>query len=204
MKKLFSLALFLVSTQASASLLVEDFSSLSDWQEGWLTANSNLTNYYAANGGTVLDRGNNPDGLWLDDGDNSAGADHSIDIIFKNTFASAIQLLSLDLANHAPGSDTIKIDIFDSSWNTIFSSYVPPTYGALSNPGIYQNFTVSSASGIGGFTLRSANYPVEGNISVDNIVVATAEEPVPVAEPGTFLLFAVGILGLLFKRRRQI
>lgn len=197
-------ALIGLSTQASASLLVEDFSSLPLWQTGWLTTHSNLSNYYGVQGGaTSYFRGNNPDGLWLDDNDGVTGIDTAVRIMFDTAFGSSLQMFSLDVASHIPGADAVKIDIFDTSFNTIFSSYVTPTEGALSNPGLYQNFTVSSLAGIGGFELRSGSN-IEGNIGIDNVMALVADGPVNVPEPSALFLLGAGILGLFAKRRRII
>lgn len=88
MKKVLGAALLMmVSSQALASLiLVEDFEDeFPAWESRWLGTNSNIQNYYGLGEG----RGNNPDGLWIDDGDGVYGAD-TVEIVFGSAFASSI------------------------------------------------------------------------------------------------------------------
>jgi hypothetical protein len=57
--------------------------------------NSNLKNWYA----DAKDRGNNPDGLWVENG-NSNKYDSIVTIAFNPTFGATLSQLSLDVAAH--------------------------------------------------------------------------------------------------------
>ena len=84
--------LILASGQAQAATFTEDFEgTFPAWESGWLGTHSNLTNVY----GKGQDRGNNPDGLWLSDGDNG---DFVANITFAPTFGSQIAQRSSPIA----------------------------------------------------------------------------------------------------------
>ncbi|MEY4591084.1 MAG: hypothetical protein RL497_3160 [Pseudomonadota bacterium] len=189
----------LLTSQASASVLLEDFSDFANWESNWFGAQSNAKNYIQVQGleGYIPLRNNNPDGLWLDDNDGTA-SDSNVTIRFNDPFAASISLLSLDLASHI---SSLEIVFFDALGNNLSSQAVTPTYGALGLPGIYQNFTVSSATGIGGFSLLSSS-GIEGDLSLDNLIAIVSDTSVSVPEPGSLLLLGLGALGLMAQRRR--
>lgn len=208
MKKIAALiAALVLSQQASASVLIEDFSDLPGWESNWFGEHSNAKNYYQVkNVAPASYRGNNPDGLWLDDND-SVGLDHELSIVFDSTMASSLSLFSLDLASHL---DDLTLVFFDGQGQTLLSQAVTPTFGATSAQGIYQSFMVSSFRGIGGFSLLSSG-SVEGNVSLDNLFAITLDanpgEALPqfaVPEPGSLILLGLGIVGLVLQRRRLV
>lgn len=181
----------------AGTILIEDFeAAFPAWESGWLAANSNLRNYYGIGAG----RGNNPDGLWVDDGDGLHSLDTS-EIVFSPGFGASLTRFALDIAGAAP----VRLEIFDSSGTVLLSTDVPQTGGWSSDPGVYTHYAVLSADGIGGFRLISTGSQVEGNTSIDNVVVEQLGDVVP--EPGGCALLGTGLvlLGLLGKRisRRQ-
>jgi len=191
-----------LSTQASASVLTEDFSDVPGWEANWFGTQSNAKNYYQVKGGSNAERSSNLDGLWIDDND---GIDHesNLTITFNNLFAASLTTFSIDLASYLTDTDIV---FFDALGNSLSTQAVTPTYGATTMPGVYQNFTVSSATGIGGFSLiNSSNTSVEGNVSIDNLLAITSDTPTAsVPEPTSLILLGLGALGLIAQRRRLV
>lgn len=188
---------------AAAGTLTEDFNApFPAWESAWLGANSNLENYYVVSGtGSHSDRGNNPDGLWLDDGNGIYGSS-TVTIAFNPGFGATLTSFALDIAGHVP----ITLEIFDASNVNLLSTNVTLTYGALTLPGVYARYSANSSNGIGGFRFipPPGGSQVEGNTSIDNVVATTQGEG-GVPEPGTWVLLGTALLGLriLGLRRRQ-
>ncbi len=194
MKKYF-LALFLLcSSNAMAAVLTEDFEdAFPAWESGWLGTNSNLQNIYGVGAG----RGNNPDGLWIDDGDGVYGTD-TVEIIFDSLFGATLSTFAIDIATHITG---VSLQVFDISGVSIFNSSVTQTSGATQNPGIYDSFFVNSSNGISGFSLFSSGFQIEGNTGIDNVSVTSGAATVP--EPATLALLTMGIAGISFSRKKK-
>lgn len=201
----------------------EDFEAdFPAWESGWLGTSSNLENYYVAHGrldptsillavacpdGAPYNtcRGNNPDGLWVSDGDDfGVGTpDLSVDIIFDVAFASTLTSLSIDVVLMSPSD--VALRVFDAEGAVLLESALialDPTVmtGAFVDPGVYQNFSLTSTTGIGGFSLIGAAVSPEGKVSIDNLI-ATSGAPIP--EPTAPLLFGAGMLvvGRALRRR---
>ncbi len=195
MKILFNSLMFLslsfFGAQSShAMLLTENFDEpFPAWESGWLGTNSNLTNFL----GTGQGRGNNPFGLWLDDGDGSRHND-VVEIVFNPGFASNITTIDFGLASFIDG---LTVNIFDTSMNVIFSSIVNPTF----NLGFHMNYGVTSGNGIGGFSLFSSGQQIEGNVSIDNVLARVISAPVP--EAPTLLLLLIGLASLVLSAKNR-
>ncbi len=186
------LAFVLFASYSQAAVYTENFNApFPAWESGWFGANSNAQNYYVTIGNSNTYRGNNPDGLWISDGNLSTS---DAIIVFNHSFGAQLTGLSIDIAGFVP----INLRVFDILGNTIFDQSVALTGGAFTLPGVYSNYSVTSTDGISGFTLAGFGSMVEGNTSIDNIVATTSAVPVP----PSLLLLAPGLLGLVGMRRR--
>lgn len=183
---------------AAAGTLTEDFNApFPAWESAWLGANSNLQNYYGVGAG----RGNNPDGLWLDDGNGNYSS--PVTIAFIPAFGATLTSFALDIAGFTP----ITLEIFDVSSGILLSTNVTLTQGAWTDPGVYAHYSANSSNGIGGFRFISGGGQIEGNTGIDNVVVTQGEDGVlnGVPEPGTWVLLGTALLSLpiLGLRRRR-
>ena len=175
-----------LASGSHASILVEDFEApFPAWESGWLGTNSNLQNYYGVGAG----RGNNPDGLWLTDG----GVSSETNIVFDPTFGASLSSLSLDIATFIGG---LRVQIFDMANAVLFDQIVAPTFGAFTDPGVYVNVSANSASGISRFRF-SASSAVEGNTSIDNVVVNAQGDPGVVPEASSGIIWCALICAMV-------
>ncbi len=179
----------------AGTTLTEDFNApFPAWQSGWLGVNSNLVNYYVtccSDPDTY--RGNNPDGLWLADSLTPNGGD--VTISFLPSFGSTLTSLSIDIAGYVPA----QFEILDSADNVLLSDALTLTEGAFTDPGVYAHYSVTSTTGIGGFAFLGSG--IEGNTSIDNVVVNQAGSAVP--EPTTWGLIGAGLVALAGIGRRR-
>jgi hypothetical protein len=183
----FALAL---AANAQATTYLEDFeAAFPAWESGWLGTNSNLQNYYAVAGYGHAYRGNNPDGLWLTDGILGGSL---VKINFLPAFGATLTSFAIDIAGYSP----CTLFVYDKQDNIIFNRVVTLTYGAFTDPGVYAHYAVDSINGIGAFALLGSS--VEGNTSIDNVMVSTNAVPVP----PTVWLLGSGLLGLVGLRRK--
>ena len=180
------------SVPASATTYVEDFEDpFATWETEWFGQLSNAANYYVIHGSPTSYRGNNPDGLWIHDGNSNTPEAR---ILFDPTFGASLTSLFLDIGSHT----ATTLTIFDINGVTLFTSAVAAG-NSLTEPGAYTNYGVTSASGIGGFAL-SGN--AEGNVGIDNIVVQSGLQSA-VPEPGTWAMMLLGFGAVGFAMRRS-
>lgn len=201
MKKITALiTALLLSASASANVLMEDFSDLPGWQQQWFGTQSNAKNFYqVSNLGPASYRGNNPDGLWLDDNDGVVG-DTDLSVVFNTEFANSLSLFSVDVASSL---NDLTLVFFDAQGQNLFSQSIQSSFSAGASPAGYQNFTISSFSGISGFSFLSTG-SVEGNVSIDNLfALGTPATVASVPEPGSMVLLGLGLLGLMLHRLRM-
>lgn len=192
--------MFGIVGMVNAQTFIEDFEApFESWESDWLGTYTNLENYYVAtNSGGTSYRGNNPDGLWLDDGDGLYGLDIAT-IIFDTAFGSNLTALEIDIAGHV----SIRLQVFDMSNNSILDIPVALTSGTGSDPGVYSHYVATSTNGISRFSfIPTQGSQVEGNTGIDNVIVRTDGAPVPV--PSTIFLLASGLVGLAGVARKKM
>jgi hypothetical protein len=154
-------------------------------------------NYYVATGTPDHSyRGNNPDGLWLDDGNGVYSG--NVAIAFNTTFGASLTSFAIDVAGYVPTT----LQVYDMSDTPLLSSSVTLTAGAFTDPGTYAHYSATSSNGISKFVFtQDSGSQIEGNTSIDNVVVTTGINSVP--EPTTMLLLGFGIVGLAGARRSK-
>lgn len=183
---LLTLTVLVAMPAARAAVYTEEFEgAFPAWESGWFGTLSNARNYYCDALPGCLLRNNNPDGLWL-----NGLPDNTIEVVFDAAFGASLSSLKLDVAGFSP--TTLKA--FDKHNVEIFSQEVELTYGALSDPGTYASYTISSGAGISRFTFSGV---AAGNTSIDNLVATTA-----VPEPAGVWLAVSGLGVAMIGRRR--
>ena len=187
MRSLFTVALLAVAAQANAGVLTEDFdTNYAGWTNRWFAQNSNATQPFF----DVADRGANPTGLTIYDGDQFDGG--QVKIVFDTAFAKTIKNFSFDIL----GYNQQTLTVFDVAGNLLLNTVITATDGPPYDfaDSKYTHFSVSSTNGIGGFSLLP--FGAEYNYSIDNLAAT-------VPEPGTWALMigGFGLVGAAMRRR---
>ncbi len=178
-----------------AATYLEDFEArFPVWETDWLGVNSDLGNYLCSGAALCTNRGNNPDGLWAYGG--PGGGNGQINVNFSASFASTLTSLALDVA----GYSVTNLRVYDAANVLIFNAPVTLTFGALSNPGTYSHYVISSTTGISRFLFDGPQ--ALGNTSIDNVAVATLPA-VPEPSAWALMLAGLGVLGFMVRRKAQ-
>lgn len=181
-----ALVLAAASLSAQAVTLSEDFSgAFPAWESAWFGVNTDALNYYCHARGCV-NRGNNPEGLWLA-GTGGNGSVTTIDVILGSAFAATVSSLDMDLATFSGGT----VSVFDKDGALIFSQDA----GASS---AYVHYTINSGNGIGHFSISGS---ASGNTSIDNVAVNVSA--VPEVQTWALMLAGLAATGALVRRRQR-
>jgi hypothetical protein len=174
------------------------------WESDWFGTQSTARNYYCQGPQGCAHRDANVDGLWVIGGVDAWVA--PIEVSFAAEFGASLTSFQLDIAGYTPTT----LQAFDMANNLIFSEEVALTFGALSNPGVYSNYTITSTTGISRFTFSGG---AAGNTSIDNLVATTREaehfnrldfvEVPAIPEPETYALMLAGLGGIGFMARQR-
>jgi hypothetical protein len=195
MRFAFIVVLLAVALPVAAGTLTEDFNApFPAWESRWLGENSNLVNYFLADGLPDTDRGNNLDGLWI--ADSATTHPGNVIISFLPSFAATLTSLSIDIAGYVP----LQFEIFDATGQALLSTALTLTDGANQDPGVYAHYSTTSTTGIGGFEFLGTA-TIEGNTSIDNVVVNQSGTATP--EPAAWGLIGAGLLALAGIRKRR-
>ena len=202
MKKLVHIAIFSVLVNlvslglAQAGTLAENFDEVpfSGWLTGFMGQDSNLENFYVAEGSSQDYRGNNPSGIYPSGINNPSGP---IDVVFNASFGSTLTSLSISAV---AVNLTTNIEIFDMSGNVLVNRGINSFYGGLpTDPASYSQIYVTSSNGISHFEFTYAG--AAGGVSIDNVTVTTKQSAVP--EPSSFALLGLGGIGLVIAGYRR-
>lgn len=181
------------ASTAQAAIYTEDFEGdFPVWENNWFGINSNARNYYCNGAINCSSRGNNPDGLWISDP--SGGSTSPVSVVFNSAFGSSLNSFQLDIAGYTPSTLTA----YDMANNLIFSQLISLGGNALTDPGNYSTYLITSLNGISHIDFSGA---ASGNTSIDNLVAVTGRQNVP--EPASLLLFlsAAGVLATVRRRK---
>jgi hypothetical protein len=174
------------------------------WESDWFGTQSTARNYYCQGPQGCAYRDANVDGLWVMGSVDAWVA--PFEVSFAPEFGASLTSFQLDIAGYAPTT----LQAFDMANNLIFSEDVALTFGALSNPGVYSNYTITSTTGISRFTFSGG---AAGNASIDNLVATTRDagnleridfvEVPAIPEPETYALMLAGLGGVGFMARHR-
>lgn len=165
MKRMILVLLFSIfATGLLAETLIEEFPDpLGDWRDRWLALNTNMQNYYVAWGDPDEDnRGNNPCGLWIHDGDTDQT---DCTIVFEPSFGATVSYF--EIAVEAFVDLTLYVyDLEGVEVGSVFiaENYAGGDYGCGCVP-----FGFNTPNGLGSF-LMTGDY-VEGNTAIDDVTV---------------------------------
>jgi hypothetical protein len=166
-----------------------------------LKGNGTITSAVTVNAGGTLSPGDAPgsitfsNNLTLASGStfavtlNGTGAGQYDQIAAFGTVSVSNSVLSLTLGYTPQSGDTFTI-VSNQGPNAVFGVFVDPQNGVLTN----------NATFLAGGTTFQINY--DGNANGQDVIL-TAENVSPVPEPSALLLVALGMVGLLGRKRRR-
>lgn len=191
---------------AQAATFTEGFDEpFAGWETRWFGSESNAFNYYVSESGPayVDYRGHESvTGMWLSDGDSwrDGGNYGEIHIRFNEVFGASLTAFSLDIASALREDLGLAptLTFFDKQGAVIGSFVVPtaPVVNAYWVPEGYTNFAVTSANGIGGFSLSGS---AQGSVIVDNLMAVAVPEPTTWA----MMLLGAGVIGAQLRRKNK-
>ncbi|MHC4826430.1 MAG: hypothetical protein ACYTEY_07730, partial [Planctomycetota bacterium] len=160
-----------ISAEFLCPTLEEGFPNpLGGWNGRWLYQNSNLENYYVADGDCDPDnRGNNPTGLWIAEpqGCGSGVGGPVMEWVFDPAFAAALSHLEFGIE----AFNTCDVTIYDVDSNVLsvgiyWGGAIPMDHADI--------VSADSENGISRVVFDTTAYggeQIEGNTSIDNVVV---------------------------------
>lgn len=190
MKRLLCLAIILgLTAPAVADVLEETFPDpLGGWNSRWLYLNSDMENYYiaAASNSDPDYRGNNPVGLWIAEpqGYGSGVGGPIVSIDFDPGFGALITDIQFGLECFVE----CDITVFDMSGNSLNTETFSGGTFDFDHSDIV---SATSTNGVSRFEFDSTKYgggQIEGNTSIDNVMVTIIPEPATVLGLGLFAL----------------
>ena len=190
------------ATGAQAATFTEGFDEpFAGWESRWFGTQSNAYNYYVSEpgGGDPSYRGaSDVTGMWLSDGDSYLdGGDYGqIHIRFDKAFGASLASFSMDIASALPNAEIVFYDM-DGMQIGAFVVPASPT-SAYWTPVGYNNVSVTSANGIGGFSFTGF---AQGNVIVDNLVATQAAVPEP--SSWAMMLLGTAAIGAALRKRKQ-
>lgn len=151
----------------------------------------------------------------------SRGTNAQVDVWFKNPGGAQLGayqvILNYDPTILAYQNMSFSAAIGDPGWSvvapdtgSVFFAYLPDPPALQTGTDDLLLFSVIFATHAAGTSALTLTDPVLGDLNYDSLSVELASGTIevtqssnPVPEPGTLLLFGVGLLGLLYRRRKS-
>lgn len=168
MRNLLIFGIFMVlAGGAIAEDFIESFDDpLGGWRDRWLAVNTNMQNYYVANGNPDEDyRGNNSCGLWIHDGDISST---NCTINFDASFGAPVVYFEIAIEAYTD----FTLTVYDSDGNMVDTIAIAYNAGGGLLGCECVPFGFNTPNGLGYFTMESTG-TVEGNTAIDDVKVTT-------------------------------
>ncbi len=151
---------------AFAEDLIESFDDpLGQWRNEWLALNTNMQNWYVDQGDPNEDnRGNNPCGLWISDGD---PGNTDCTIIFDAGFGAGVTYFEIGIE----AFQDLTLNVYDVAGNLVESTFIATNYAGGDYGCGCVPFGYVTPNGLGSFTMTGTY--VEGNTAIDDVKVTT-------------------------------
>ena len=173
--KTIALITLMTCTAAFGTTYLETFPDpLGDWQAGWLYQNTNMESHYFSGGNCDANyRGNQPEGIWISDNQGCGNEiiQSPVRIDFAGGFGDDGVLLAFDLFTCVTD---VTLNIYDKNGALVVSDPIP------SNCWNWSSYSYPLTNGISAFELAYTGGQVEGNTSIDNVLLETEAGGPPV------------------------